>query len=205
MPTGNPERGRDYNPYEERVPQPDPTRLTNAAFDRAADQFRREVEQLKELLTLRMDSRDKMLDERYDTQTKALDAALLSAKEASSSAAQANEKRFADLAALIRTLSDQISDMLPRQEYNTAHSALDDKVVDATTRFTALELRLSTKADRGEGKQEGAESVAGTGYQSAVLENAARTSRNSQLIASVSVAVVVIGIIISVLLTVGHH
>jgi hypothetical protein len=173
----------------DRVPQPDPTRLTNDAFDRAAEQFRREVAQLKELIERIMHVRDAMLDERYETQTKALDVA-----------SQASEKRFEDQARMIKALSDRVAELMPRQEYDTAHNALEDKVTSIETRFNAMELRFSTRLERGESQQAGAQSVTGTGFESAVVEATGRAVKTGQLISAAGVVIAIVAIAVSVII-----
>jgi hypothetical protein len=108
-----------------------------------------------------------MLDERYATQTKALDAAFKAAEQAVSVALANAEKavakaeaaadaRFASVNEFRKTLSDQTATFIPRAEYDAAHDALSDRVAANADRVAALELRLTSRLDLGEGSDRGA-------------------------------------------------
>jgi len=144
------------------VPRPDPTLLTNAAIEQVTIQYRRELNALRELLDIRIDNLGMLLDERYATQTKALDAAFVAAEKATATAlasaekavgvaAASNEARFQSVNEFRKTLSDQAGSFLPRQEYTSAHKALEDKLTLVNELVSKLELRLSSRLDRGEG------------------------------------------------------
>ena len=55
-----------------------------------------------------------------------------------------------------KALSDQTATFIPRAEYDTAHIALVDRVNANADRLAALELRLTSRLDRGEGSDAGA-------------------------------------------------
>jgi hypothetical protein len=152
-----------------------------------------------------------MLDERYATQTKALDAAFVAAEKAVSTAlssaekavetaARANDKRFEEQAKLITAMGAQVAALMPRMEYDTAHKALEDRVGGVETRFSAMELRFQSRLDRGEGQQAGAQSVTGSGYEAAVADAASRASRTSQMIAIAGVVIAVVAVAVSVII-----
>ena len=44
--------------YSELIPRPDPTRLTSEAVEKATSQYRRELEQLRELIETRLNGMD---------------------------------------------------------------------------------------------------------------------------------------------------
>lgn len=109
----------------------------------------------------------RLLDERYATQTKALDAAfkaaeqavavaLANAEKATDKAEDAADKRFAAVNEFRQALTDQTATFLPRLEYDTAHAALAERVSSNATQLAALELRLTSRLDRGEGSEAGA-------------------------------------------------
>lgn len=113
------------------------------------------------------DDMRRLLDERYATQTKALDAAfkaaeqavavaLANAEKATAKAETAADKRFDAVNEFRRALTDQTATFLPRTEYETAHSALAERVTFVADRMGALELRLTSRLDRGEGSEAGA-------------------------------------------------
>jgi hypothetical protein len=112
-----------------------------------------------------------MLDERYTTQTKALDAAfvaaekamttartgdkeaiqaaLLAAKEAVEKANTANEKRFENVNEFRGQLADMQGTLISRNEAESRFFALDEKI---QTRFTTLDdqlKRIQSTVDKG--------------------------------------------------------
>lgn len=102
-----------------------------------------------------------LLDERYSTQTKALDAAfkaaetavgtaLDSAEKAVSKAETAAEKRFESVNEFRAQLADQNASFLTRVEYNAKIEALEKQIDD-----------LSKRAERGEGSSSGKNSMYG--------------------------------------------
>lgn len=76
---------------------------------------------------------DKRYQQRFEAQTKAIDAALLAAKEAVTKAETATEKRFESVNEFRQTLSDQAGTFVSRIEFNS----------------------LKERMDRGEGKSSG--------------------------------------------------
>jgi len=130
-------------------PVPDPTLLTT-------QQLLRELAALRELLETRIDGLDRLLSRRMDDADKAIQAALVSAEKAVTKAEIASEKRFEGVNEFRRALSDQTATFIPRAEYDSAHDALSARVNANADRVAALELRLTSRLDRGEGSEAGA-------------------------------------------------
>ena len=123
------------------------------------------------------------LDERHLAQQGAVTAALASAEKAVAKAETANEKRFENVNEFRAALSDQTATLLTRTEYETAHEAVVEKINISLDRISALELRLTSRLDIGEGSTSG--------------QFLARTERRldlGQLIAVVAVIVAVISV-----------
>ena len=145
-----------------------------------------------------------LLDERYATQTKALDAAfkaaeqavavaLANAEKATVKAEDASEKRFEGVNEFRKALSDQTSTFIPRAEYDTAHASLADRVTANADRLAALELRLTSRLDRGEGSEAGAAGL-----------RSERRLDTGQAVAIVVALVVTIGLVVSVITLIVH-
>jgi hypothetical protein len=151
-----------------------------------------------------------LLDERYATQTRTLDAtfaaqdkavqaALTAAKEAAAKAEAAAEKRFESVNEFRAQLSDQANTFLPRTEYDAAHQSLSDKIdvgletraaeqARNAARINDLELRLTSRLDQAGGLQSGARSS---------IENA--RARMTVTIGMISVAAAIAAILIGAL------
>ncbi len=150
-----------------------------------ADEHRRELAAMRELLEARIDAIAQLLDERYATQTKALDAAfvsaekavgvaLASAEKAVTKAESATEIRFQGVNEFRQQLADQAATFLPVGVYTTAHQALEDKLAILNERVSGLELRLTSRLDTAGGTVAGgtaqrAESRAGRANASQVV------------------------------------
>lgn len=80
-------------------------------------------------------------EQRFIDQDKAVQAALLAAKEAVLKAENATEKRFESVNEFRQQLSDQTNTFLSRAEYNASHKALEDKMDALTDRFNKTEGR----------------------------------------------------------------
>jgi len=130
-------------------PVPDPTLLTT-------QQLLRELAALRELLETRIGALDRLLSRRMDDADKAISAALASAEKAVTKAETSAERRFEAVNEFRKTLSDQASTFIPRGEYDTAYDALTGRVTANAERVAALELRLTSRLDRGEGSDAGA-------------------------------------------------
>jgi len=149
-----------------------------ARMDDMRDALRQEIDREREFAGVRLDDlraatrnqsddRIRILDERYATQTKALDAAfkaaeqavavaLANAEKATAKAEAASNARFESVNEFRKALTDQTATFIPRAEYDAAHAALADRVVANAIRVDALELRLTSRLDRGEGTEAGA-------------------------------------------------
>ena len=130
-------------------PVPDPTLLTT-------QQLLRELAALRELLETRINALDRLLSRRMDDADKAISAALASAEKAVTKAETSAERRFEAVNEFRKTLSDQASTFIPRGEYDAANAAVADRVNANADRVAALELRLTSRLDRGEGSEAGA-------------------------------------------------
>jgi hypothetical protein len=119
-------------------------------------QLLRELAALRELLETRIDGLDRLLSRRMDDADKAIQAALVSAEKAVAKAEAAAERRFDSVNEFRQVLTDQAATFLPRTEYDTAHQGLSDRVSVNGDRLAALELRLTSRLDRGEGADVGA-------------------------------------------------
>jgi hypothetical protein len=151
---------------------------------------------LRDAVRQQAEDHRRMLDERYATQTKALDAAfkaaeqavavaLANAEKATGKAEAAANARFESVNEFRKALTDQTATFIPRAEYDTAHAALTDRVTANADRVAALELRLTSRLDVGEGADRGTSS--------------ARTEQRltvSQVIAALAVLATVVSIII---------
>jgi hypothetical protein len=149
-----------------------------ARMDDMRDALRQEIDREREFASIRLDDlraatrsqsddRIRILDERYATQTKALDAAfkaaeqavavaLANAEKATAKAEAASNARFESVNEFRKALTDQTATFIPRAEYDAAHAALTDRVTAGAARVDALELRLTSRLDRGEGSDAGA-------------------------------------------------
>ena len=149
-----------------------------ARMDDMRDALRQEIDREREFAGVRLDDlraatrsqsddRIRILDERYATQTKALDAAfkaaeqavavaLANAEKATAKAEAASNARFESVNEFRKALTDQTATFIPRAEYDTAHAALAERVTSNADRVAALELRLTSRLDRGEGTEAGA-------------------------------------------------
>jgi hypothetical protein len=102
---------------EDSVPVPDPTTLTTVALTREIDGLRSEI--MGEIEALR-----ELLNERYSTQTKALDAAFVSADRAITRAEENTERQFVTLKDSINRVERATTGYLGREEYAAQHEAL---------------------------------------------------------------------------------
>jgi hypothetical protein len=90
--------------------------------------------------------------EKFKHHDETMKAAMLAQREAVQKAEVANEKRFDSVNEFRRTLSDQTSSFMPRQEFMALYTALNDKI----------EV-LNTKSLRSEGYSSGKEWAIGAG------------------------------------------
>jgi hypothetical protein len=89
---------------------PDPSKLTS-------DQLFREIDHIRELYDQRFVALDLRQQQRFEAQSKAIDAALTSA-----------DARFADLASSLADARLALSAYLPRQEYAAQFKILSDRI-----------------------------------------------------------------------------
>ena len=164
-----------------------------AALEREVDQRFDSTIQMRIALQQEMDRRfadlASQLDRRFQDSERAVQAALAAAKKAVLKAETASERRFASVNEFRQTLTDQATTFMGRNEYLTAHQGLVDKQDAAdkrvTERLSAMELRLSTRLERGEGADAG--TSAGSA-RAAVIRG--------QIIAGVAVLVAITSVIL---------
>lgn len=82
-----------------------------------------------------VDTLKEYTEQRFTDQDKAVQAALLAAKEAVIKAETATEKRFEATNEFRGQLADQTATLLPRAEYTSNHKALEDKIDALTDRM----------------------------------------------------------------------
>jgi hypothetical protein len=157
----------------------------SARIQAIRDLARTENASLEQLLTVHLDKMQQQIDQRFaerdkqltalqlqidqrfqvesearqvalDTATAAIDAALKAAETAVNKAEIATEKRFEGVNEFRASLADQTRTYIPRIEYDSSHQALADRVTGQQDRLAALELRLTSRLDRGEGADVGA-------------------------------------------------
>ena len=140
---------------------------------------------LREYLIQRITDQDRALSRRMDDADKAIQAALVSAEKAVTKAETASEKRFEGVNEFRKALSDQTSTFISRTEYGAAHKGLEYRLTAAAERMAALELRLTSRLDLGEGSDRGQSTA--RGEQRVTV---------SQVIAALAVAAAVVSIIL---------
>lgn len=104
---------------------------------------------------------DGLFSRRMEDADRAIQSALASAEKAKDKADSALEKRFEAVNEFRQALTDQTATFLTRKEYDAAHQALVDRVTVNAASMAALELRLTSRLDRGEGTQTGASTQRG--------------------------------------------
>jgi hypothetical protein len=121
---------------EGRVPVPDPTVLTTAALFR-------EIEHLRELLETKISEADVRYQQRYDGQTKALDAARVAADLAVQAALVAAEKAVSK------------AEVAAEKRYDTLNDKMDDFKNGTAVSIAAIQGQLAEYAGRGAGLSAG--------------------------------------------------
>jgi hypothetical protein len=87
----------------------------------------------------RFDDRDIRFQQRFEAQTQAINAALLSTKEAVVKAETATERRFENVNEFRQTLSDQATQFVTRTEFDAVRVAGEERIRDLTTRLDKAE------------------------------------------------------------------
>lgn len=82
-----------------------------------------------------VDTLKEYLEQRFKDSDKAVQAALLAAKEAVLKAEAASDKRFDAVNEFRQTLSDQTNTFITKGEYQAQHKALEDRVAVLTDRM----------------------------------------------------------------------
>jgi hypothetical protein len=174
------------------------------------------IETLRNYTVQRIDDLVTLLDERYRTQSKAIDAAfevqqiamktafeaadkavqaaLAASKEASAKAEEASDKRFASVNEFRGQLADQAATLIGRAEYAVQHKALEDKVVSLADRVVQLELRLTSRLDLATGTNVGSRQSEGD-----IRQNTATIAQ------WIAMALIGIGVLVSVAIALLKH
>lgn len=105
----------------------------------SVDQNAQDIVSLKEYFSNIISDYKDRVDERFNLQDKAVQAALNSAERAVTKAETATEKRFEGVNEFRAALSDQSQNLLSRSEYATGHQSLIEKIDGLTTRVAAME------------------------------------------------------------------
>ena len=143
------------------------------------------VDTLREYLIQRLVDVDRLLSQRMDDADKAITAALSSAEKAVGVANQAAERRFAGVNEFRQQQQDLITTFMPRAEHESEIKGLEVRVTANAERLAALELRLTSRLDLGEGSDRG--TSAARGEQRVTV---------SQVIAALAVVAAVVSIIL---------
>ncbi len=138
------------------------------------DQVLREIAHLRELLEVKVRELEKRLDDRYEIQIDHVRSLFASAERADIKAEQSADKRFEAVNEFRQQLADQAVTFLPRAVYDTAHKAVNDKILVNSERLNSMDLRLSSRLDvlagiTAGGTSERAEGRAGRADMSQVL------------------------------------
>ena len=111
---------------------------------------------LHQHLSRRMDDLDRALSRRMDDADKAIQAALVSAEKAVAKAEAASERRFEGVNEFRQTLSDQAATFPTRNEVAAQIERVNSDTARNADRIAEMELRLTSRLDRGEGTTAGA-------------------------------------------------
>lgn len=128
----------------------------------------------------------------------AVAAALDAAKAATAKAEMSSEKRLDESSEFRKTLTDQTATFIPRAEVEVRLKAVETQIQTLTERIASMELRLTTRLDRGEGAGAGIASVTGTPYEAATAAEARQVAAGAQQRAVM--ALVISGILLVVTL-----
>jgi hypothetical protein len=176
------------------------------------------VAALREYLLVQLAGMDRLTDERFVMQVKstetafavqqtamrtafdaadsAVKTALASAKEATTKAEIATEKRLELVNEFRDQQRDVIAQFLPRKEFDALYQSLTEKI-----------NVLSSRLDRGEAGQKGAQSVTGTDFEASTFRQFQEASNaqgrravNGQVIAGVAVLIAVASVVVTIVL-----
>jgi hypothetical protein len=146
----------------------------------------------------------------FDAAKSAVDAALAAAKEATNKAEIAGDKRFDSVNEFRGQLADQAATLMGRNEYNISHAALSEKVDTLAARSNDLELRFTSRLDRGAGKDEGqAVTRSDTRADQNLVAAQKQASDSSALRANIGVGIASLSALVTlitlILLIATHH
>jgi len=127
----------------------------------------------------------------FDAADKAVQAALAAAEKAALKAEMAAGDRFKAVNEFRGQLADQAATLISRVEHAAEFKSLNDKLTALADRMNALELRLTSRLDLGQGHDEGSSSHA--------LEKRSSAALTAQWAA---IVVVAIGVIVAILVAV---
>jgi hypothetical protein len=112
------------------------------------------LEKIQNLRTL-MDERDRRYEDRFRATDEKTGLALTSSKEAVAKAETATEKRFDSVNEFRKTLADQASGFMPRQEYMSNHQSVIEKIEAIKEGFTKEIASLRESRSQTEGRSSG--------------------------------------------------
>jgi len=92
------------------------------------------VDTLKILLDARLAEADRRYEQRFYSQQQAVEAAFYAAKEATTKAENASERRFESINEFRAQLADQAATLVTRNEVNARFDAIGEKVSDLADR-----------------------------------------------------------------------
>lgn len=117
------------------------------------------VETVRIHLQQQLDDMREMLSERFNTQTKAVDAAFAAQQAAITAAAAASERRFEGINEFRAQLSDQAATLMSRAEATVRLDGLNEKVeaeaLRQTQRVNELERQVRSRLDLSQGAKTG--------------------------------------------------
>jgi hypothetical protein len=137
------------------------------------------------------------MDQRFAASDKATGIAMTASEKAVDKAQDASEKRFDGVNEFRKALSDQTATFIPRTEYSSAHDSLTERIGAMNDRLGALELRLTSRLDRGEGAHEGTARQVTETRENKTLANSTMAIVIQSLIGLVAVAALIISVVVT--------
>lgn len=105
------------------------------------------IDTLRLLIEAKMAESDRRYEQRFLAQQTSVDVAIAAAKEATTKAENATEKRFEGVNEFRAQLNDQAGTFISRNEANTRMDSLAEKITDISDRLNLLAGRDAGKID----------------------------------------------------------